>query len=41
MEKNPDFSELLQLLSAHKVEFLIVGGCAVMKYSEAQLEERL
>lgn len=33
MENNPHFSELLRILSAHKVEFLIVGGYAVMKYN--------
>lgn len=34
MEKNPHFSELLRILSAYKAEFLIVGGYAVMKYTE-------
>jgi hypothetical protein len=29
MEENPHLTELLQSLSDHKVEFLIVGGYAV------------
>lgn len=34
MENYPHFSELLQKLSDHKIEFLIVGGYAVAKYTE-------
>jgi predicted nucleotidyltransferase len=41
MENSPHFSELLQALSAHKVEFLIVGGYAVMKYSEPRFTKDL
>jgi predicted nucleotidyltransferase len=41
MESSPHFSELLQLLNAHEVEFLIVGGYAVMKYSEPRFTKDL
>lgn len=34
MENNPHFTDLLRSFHAHKVEFMIVGGYAVMKYSE-------
>ena len=34
MTENPDFKELLQLLNAAGVEYLLVGGYAVMEYSE-------
>ena len=34
MAENPDFKELLQLLNAGGVEYLLVGGYAVMEYSE-------
>lgn len=39
MEHNQHFKELLQLLNAHSVEFLVVGGYAVMKYSEPRFTE--
>lgn len=29
MELNQDFREFIQLLNAHKVEYLVVGGYAV------------
>jgi hypothetical protein len=41
MESNPHFSELLRILSAHKAEFLIVGGYAVMKYTEPRYTKDL
>jgi len=41
MEDNPHFTELLRRLSAHKVEFLIVGGYAVMKYTEPRYTKDL
>jgi hypothetical protein len=34
MAENPRYRELLQLLNEFKVEYLIVGGFAVMKYGE-------
>ena len=34
MAENPHYKELLQLLNKFQAEFLIVGGFAVMKYSE-------
>jgi hypothetical protein len=34
MAENPHYKELLQLLNEFKVEFLIVGGFAVMKNGE-------
>jgi hypothetical protein len=34
MAENPHYKELLQLLNEFEVEYLIVGGFAVMKYSE-------
>ena len=41
MEDNPHFSELLQKLNAHRTEFLIVGGYAVMKYTEPRFTKDL
>jgi predicted nucleotidyltransferase len=41
MEDNPHFTELLQKLNAHKVEFLIVGGYAVVKYTEPRFTKDL
>lgn len=41
MEHNPYFKELLQLLAARSVEFLIVGGYAVMKYTEPRFTKDL
>ncbi len=34
MPASPDFKELLRLLEKHKVRYLVVGGYAVMKYTE-------
>lgn len=34
MLTSPDFKELLKLFEKHKIRYLIVGGYAVMKYSE-------
>lgn len=34
MLTSPDFRELLSLLAKHKVRYLVVGGYAVMKYTE-------
>ena len=34
MAENPDYKELLQLLNEFEVRYLIVGGYAVMKYTE-------
>lgn len=34
MAENPDYRELLQLLNQCAVDYLIVGGFAVMKYGE-------
>jgi predicted nucleotidyltransferase len=41
MESNPHFRELLQKLNAHGVEYLIVGGYAVMKYAEPRFTKDL
>ena len=32
MAESPDYKELLQILNDFEVEYLIVGGFAVMKY---------
>ncbi len=34
MELKPDFKNMLRLLNQHRVKYLIVGGYAVMKYTE-------
>jgi len=34
MLTSPDFKELLSLLERHEVRYLVVGGYAVMKYTE-------
>src|SRR5580693_8051454 len=34
VELKPDFKDLLRLLNRHQVAYLIVGGYAVMKYTE-------
>ncbi len=31
---NSDFRDLLRLFNAHKVRYLVIGGYAVMKYTE-------
>ena len=41
MEENPHFKELLQCLNEAGVEYLIVGGYAVMKYSEPRFTKDL
>lgn len=41
MAENPHYRELLQLLNEFEVEYLIVGGYAVMKYSEPRYTKDL
>ena len=41
MLTSPDFKELLKLFERHKVRYLIVGGYAVMKYSEPRFTKDL
>ena len=41
MAENPDYKELLQVLNEFKVESLIVGGFAVMKYGEPRYTKDL
>ncbi len=41
MAENPRYKELLQLLNQFEVEYLIVGGSAVMKYSEPRYTKDL
>lgn len=41
MVENPHYRELLQLLNDCKVEYLIVGGYAVMKYTEPRYTKDL
>ncbi len=41
MLTNPDFKELLNLFEKHKIRYLIVGGYAVMKYSEPRFTKDL
>jgi hypothetical protein len=41
MLTNPDFRELLKLFEKHNVRYLIVGGYAVMKYSEPRFTKDL
>ncbi len=38
---SPDFRELLSLLEKHKVRYLVVGGYAVMKYTEPRFTKDL
>lgn len=38
---NQDFRELLKIFSEHAVKYLIVGGYAVMKYSEPRFTKDL
>lgn len=38
---NPDFKELLQLFNASHVEYLIVGGYAVIEYTEPRYTKDL
>jgi hypothetical protein len=41
MLTSPDFRELLKLFEKHKIRYLIVGGYAVMKYSEPRFTKDL
>ena len=41
MAENPDYKELLQLLNDFDVQYLIVGGFAVMKYGEPRYTKDL
>ena len=41
MEESPHYRELLQALNDFEVEYLIVGGYAVMKYSEPRYTKDL
>lgn len=41
MLANSDFRELLSLFKKHKVRYLVVGGYAVMKYSEPRFTKDL
>jgi hypothetical protein len=41
MAENPHYRELLRLLNAFEVEYLIVGGYAVMKYGEPRYTKDL
>ena len=41
MAENPHFKELLQLLYEFEVRYLVVGGYAVMKYTEPRYTKNL
>lgn len=41
MLTNPNFKELLSLFKKHRCEYLVVGGYAVMKYSEPRFTKDL
>ena len=41
MLTHPDFKELLSVFNAHSVRYLVVGGYAVMKYSEPRFTKDL
>jgi hypothetical protein len=41
MLTHPDFKELLSVFNAHDVRYLVVGGYAVMKYSEPRFTKDL
>jgi len=41
MLTSPDFKELLSILEKHKVRYLVVGGYAVMKYTEPRFTKDL
>ncbi len=41
MLTSPDFKELLKIFENHKIRYLIVGGYAVMKYSEPRFTKDL
>ena len=41
MLTSPDFRELLSILGNYEVKYLVVGGYAVMKYTEPRLTRAL
>ena len=41
MLTSPDFRELLSLMEKHKVRYLVVGGYAVMRYTEPRFTKHL
>lgn len=41
MLTSPDFKDLLNILEKHKVRYLVVGGYAVMKYTEPRFTKDL
>lgn len=41
MLTSPDFRELLSILAKHEVRYLVVGGYAVMKYTEPRFTKDL
>ena len=41
MAENPDYKELLQLFNEGEVHYLIVGGYAIMKYTEPRYTKDL
>ena len=41
MLTSPDFKELLKIFEKHRIRYLIVGGYAVMKYSEPRFTKDL
>lgn len=41
MAESPDFKELLRTFNDKKIEFLIVGGYAVMKFTEPRFTKEL
>lgn len=41
MAESPDFKELLRAFNERKAEYLIVGGYAVMKYTEPRFTKYL
>ncbi|MCD4846663.1 MAG: nucleotidyltransferase [Candidatus Aegiribacteria sp.] len=41
MLTSPDFKELLKIFEKHEIRYLIVGGYAVMKYSEPRFTKDL
>jgi hypothetical protein len=41
MAGSPDYEELLRIFNADKVEYLVVGGYAVMRYSEPRCTKDL
>ncbi len=41
MLTSPDFRELLKIFEKHRIRYLVVGGYAVMKYSEPRFTKDL